>query len=61
MSLFGKIMTVIFILWSIVVIGLMRASGDFYAFMRINFVTVALGYIIIFVVTIVAKKIVKAM
>ncbi len=47
MSIFGKIMGVIFILWSIVVFSLMRASGDIYAFMRINFITVFMGYIII--------------
>jgi len=61
MSIFGKIMGVIFILWSIVVFSLMRASGDIYAFMRINFITVFMGYIIIIIVTIVAKKIVATM
>ena len=61
MSLFGKIMAVIFIFWSVVAFGLLRASGDIAAFMRTNFVTVAIGYITIIIVTIVAKKIVATM
>jgi len=61
MSLFGKIMAIIFILWSIVAFSLLRASGDIAAFMRINFVTVFIGYIIIIVITIMAKKIVATM
>jgi len=61
MSIFGNIMIIIFILWSIVAFGMLRASGDISAFMRTSFVTVFIGYITIIVVTIVAKKIVSAL
>jgi len=61
MSLFGNIMIVIFILWTIIAFGLLRASGDASAFMRTSFVMVFIGYITIIVITIVAKKIVSAL
>ena len=54
-------MAVIFILWSIVAFGLLRASGDIAAFMRTNFVTVFIGYIAIIAITVIAKKIVATM
>jgi len=61
MSLFGKIMLVVAVLWTIVAFGLMQRSDSVYDFMRVHFVTVFVGFIIIIVVTIVAKKIVSTM
>jgi len=61
MSLFGKVMIVIALLWSFVAFLMLSASEDVYSFMRNNFVTIFFGYIIIIVVTIVSKKIVASM
>jgi len=61
MSLFGKIMTVVALLWTFVTFIILSSSENIYSFMRNNFVTVFFGYIMIIIVTIVAKKIVASM
>jgi len=61
MSIFGKIMIVVFLLWSIITIGWLASAGDVFVFMRNRFIIVIVGYIAIIVITIFAKRLVASM
>jgi len=61
MSIFGFIMAIVAILWTIISMSWFLASDDLYMFLMDNGYLVFIGYIVIVVITIVAKKIVKAM
>jgi len=59
MSLFGKIMTIIFIIWSLISVILMSTAGDISTFFNTSFGMVLIGYILIGAVTVILKAIVN--
>jgi len=61
MSLFGKIMTIVFIIWSFISMMMLSSSGSLDLLSNPAFGTVLIGYTIIIAVTVVLKLIVSAL
>jgi len=61
MSIFGKIMFVVALLWTFVAFMWYSTSIDFYIFMKKHILIITLGYVAIIVFTISMKRIVAGM
>jgi len=61
MSIFGTIMTIIAVLWTVMMFFALQSATSIYVFVQNNLFLYIVGYLIIIVVIIVAKKAVSSM
>jgi len=61
MSIFGRIMFFVALLWSFLAFMMYSGSKDFWVFMRTNFFIIIIGYIVIIIFTVFMKRYVASL